>query len=136
MNELEIFERVESKYILTKEQYLQLSLKINDYIKPNQYPHSDTTSLYFDSDNYELIRTSLDHPAYKEKLRIRGYGDITDDSPMFIELKKKYEGVTYKRREISSYQDVREYVLFEKINNNTQIMREVDFLLKSKKLKP
>lgn len=45
-----------------------------------------------------LIRRSIEKPVYKEKLRIRGYGDINPDSPVFVELKKKYKKVVYKRR--------------------------------------
>lgn len=45
-----------------------------------------------------MIRHSLEKPVYKEKLRVRRYGDITPDSQVFVELKKKYKKVVYKRR--------------------------------------
>ena len=37
-------------------------------------------------------------PVYKEKLRIRSYGRAREEEPVFVELKKKYRSVVYKRR--------------------------------------
>lgn len=58
-------------------------------------PPSD---LYFDTENYRLIRRSIEKPSYKEKLRIRSYRRADPESNVFVELKKKYDGVVYKRR--------------------------------------
>ena len=44
---------------------------------------------YFDTDDFRLIRTSLDKPAYKEKLRLRSYRYAAKDDLIFAELKKK-----------------------------------------------
>ena len=48
--------------------------------------------------DFELIRTSLAGPVYKEKLRLRAYGAVNEKSTVFLEMKKKYSGVVYKRR--------------------------------------
>ena len=47
---------------------------------------------------YRLIRASLEKPAYKEKLRLRSYGVTEPGGEVFLELKKKYKGIVYKRR--------------------------------------
>lgn len=41
---------------------------------------------------------SLEKPVYKEKLRLRSYGIPKAKDPVFLELKKKYKGIVYKRR--------------------------------------
>ena len=126
-----IFERVEMKYVLTESQYTELMAEIRDHIQPDVYPHSEITSIYFDSDTYQLARTSTANPAYKEKLRLRSYcTEIKDDSPVFLELKKKYHGVTYKRRQDMTYRQAMDYLLFDKMPCNSQIMQEIDYTRK------
>ena len=56
-------------------------------------------SLYYDTKHHDLIRHSLSHPYYKEKLRVRSYRiPRSQQEPVFVELKKKIGGVTAKRR--------------------------------------
>lgn len=55
-------------------------------------------NIYYDTGDWRLIRKSLEKTVYKEKLRIRSYGVPTGDDKVFVELKKKYDGVVYKRR--------------------------------------
>ena len=45
-----------------------------------------------------MISRSLEKPVYKEKLRLRTYGPRCAQAPVFVELKKKHEGIVYKRR--------------------------------------
>jgi hypothetical protein len=78
-----------------KERLLALA---EPYIALDQYGRTLIRNLYYDTPDYRLIRRSLERPVYKEKLRIRSYGDTTADSPVFLELKKKFDGVVYKRR--------------------------------------
>ena len=56
MDYQEIFERVESKYVLTRKQYMEVMTRIHGRIKPDEFPHNDITSIYFDTDDYRLIR--------------------------------------------------------------------------------
>ena len=51
-----------------------------------------------DTPDHRLIRSSLEKPVYKEKLRLRSYGVPQSDTTVFAELKKKYKGIVYKRR--------------------------------------
>ncbi|MBQ4100908.1 MAG: polyphosphate polymerase domain-containing protein, partial [Oscillospiraceae bacterium] len=79
---------------------------------------------------YLLIRRSIEHPVYKEKLRVRSYGKVEDDTTVFVELKKKYDGVVYKRRIDMPYKSVREYLCEGKLNiPKTQITNEIDYVL-------
>ena len=100
----EVFERKEKKYLLEKSTYKSLLTEIKDYIKPNKFFDTDVWSIYYDTDNNQLIRRSIEKPAYKEKLRIRSYGQIKDNK-VYIELKKKLNGTVYKRRTKTNYLD-------------------------------
>ena len=86
---------------------------------------------YLSSDTYRLIRRSIDKPIYKEKLRIRSYGQASEDSKVFVELKKKYDGIVYKRRI-----DLPCGVAFDWAEGkiacpvDTQISREIEYFLK------
>jgi len=59
-----------------------------------------TFGIYYDTDSYRLIRRSIENPAYKEKLRIRSYAQATPESPVFVELKKKYQSYAVKEKEM------------------------------------
>lgn len=96
------FKRYETKYLLTKQQKEAVLQVMRPYMKLDQYGRTTIRNIYFDTDNYRLIRRSLEKPAYKEKLRIRSYQTAAPDDPVFIELKKKYKSVVYKRRLILS----------------------------------
>lgn len=93
-----VFKRYEIKYMLTLEQKEKILRVMQDYMELDKYGRSSIRTIYFDTDNYRLIRRSIDKPAYKEKLRIRSYGKAEHDSRVFVELKKKYDHVVYKRR--------------------------------------
>ena len=92
------FRRCEKKYLLTHAQYQAMRLGMAPYMEPDAYPRYSISNIYYDTEHYDLIRTSLKKPVYKEKLRVRSYGKAAADSPVFVELKKKFESVVYKRR--------------------------------------
>lgn len=93
-----VFKRYELKFLLNAEQKNRLLPEIEKHMCLDKYGRTLIKNLYFDTDTYRLIRRSLEKPAYKEKLRIRSYGNTNPDSTVFVELKKKYNGVVYKRR--------------------------------------
>ena len=98
------FERIETKYIITEEQKERLLSRAAGRVCGDEYGESRIVNLYFDTPDRRIIRRSLEKPAYKEKLRLRSYG--TPEGPaatVFLELKKKYRGVVYKRREPMPY---------------------------------
>ena len=122
-----IFNRYELKYMLTKSQLLALKNVISKYMKPDVHGKNTICSLYFDTPDYLLIRRSLEHPIYKEKLRLRSYGVAHPDSEVFMELKKKYQKVVYKRRIALLERDVSPFLLEPSNRKNSQIAREIDY---------
>lgn len=92
------FERIEKKYLLTREQYLAIRRGMALYTRPDAHPVYTITNIYYDTDDFSLIRESLEKPEYKEKLRVRAYGTPGSRDKVFVELKKKFQGVVYKRR--------------------------------------
>ncbi|MBQ1838200.1 MAG: polyphosphate polymerase domain-containing protein [Ruminococcus sp.] len=125
-----VFERTEKKYILTLEQRRLLLEKIASYIKPDEYGESTVCSLYFDTPDSRLIRSSMEKPIYKEKLRLRSYSTPKRDSNVFLELKKKYNGVVYKRRQTMSYQQAQRYLTEGELPVDSQVMREIDWSMR------
>ena len=93
-----VFKRYEIKYLLTREQQAHILECMAPYMKPDLYGATTIRNLYFDTDNYRLIRRSMEKPMYKEKLRSRSYRRADAQDPVFVELKKKFDGVVYKRR--------------------------------------
>lgn len=95
---IEVFERREIKYRLTPAQRTALEARLAGRMVPDEHGESLVCSVYYDTPDYRLIRASLEKPAYKEKLRLRSYGVAAPGGEVFLELKKKYRGVVYKRR--------------------------------------
>lgn len=94
----DVFQRFEKKYIITEEKYYILMKMLIKYVVPDKYGRSTICNIYYDTPDHRLIRKSLEKPIYKEKLRVRSYGIPEGNSTVFVELKKKYKGIVYKRR--------------------------------------
>lgn len=92
------FARHETKFLITARQRQRLIGLLSDHIRPDEWGRSTVMSLYCDTPSGTMIRHSLEHPVYKEKIRIRSYGVAGEGQPVFLELKQKVKGVTYKRR--------------------------------------
>lgn len=125
------FQRIEKKYLIDKDTHDKLLLKLKDKIKPDKYFKSTICNIYFDTDNHDLIRHSLDKPLYKEKVRLRSYGIPQLEDIVFLEIKKKYKSIVNKRRIALNLND-----FYNKIIPNTQIKKEIDYLFKFYNLKP
>ena len=93
-----VMKRYEMKYLLNDEQTALLKDRLEGHMKLDEYGRTSIASLYYDTPNYRLIRTSMEKPLFKEKIRLRSYGLATDESPVYLELKRKAYGVVYKRR--------------------------------------
>ena len=92
------FKRYETKFLITKEQYEELLKRLDGRMVDDFYAHSLIQNIYYDTPDFLLIRRSIEKPIYKEKLRVRAYGVPTEEQPVFVEIKKKYKRVVYKRR--------------------------------------
>ena len=95
---METFRRFEKKYLLSTSQYEELLERIEPFVNADKFFAADISSIYYDTDKYELIRRSIEKPEYKEKLRVRTYRDAGEQDEVFVEFKKKLDGIVYKRR--------------------------------------
>ncbi len=93
-----VFKRYELKYALTLEQKALLLAAMEPYMRRDRYGRCTIRNLYYDTERFRLARQSNEKPVYKEKLRVRSYGAAAPTDPVFVELKKKYRSVVYKRR--------------------------------------
>ena len=125
-----VFKRYELKYMLTYEQKKKILEVMSPYMQLDKYGRTTIRNIYFDTDDYRLIRRSVEKPAYKEKLRIRSYVQATPESTVFAELKKKYEKVVYKRRIPICESDAMAWLRKERqCPFDTQISREIDYFI-------
>ena len=125
-----VFRRYELKYLLTMAQKETVLKAMQPYMTLDKYGRTTIRNLYYDTDSYLLIRRSIETPAYKEKLRIRSYSQTDDNSTVFVELKKKYKHVVYKRRISLPYTDATAWLSREKHPaKHTQIANEIDYFL-------
>lgn len=123
-----IFRRTEQKYLLDENQTAAFKAAMAQYMEPDKFPTSSIRNIYYDTPDYRLIRRSLEKPVYKEKLRLRAYGDVTAEDKVFLEMKKKYDGVVYKRRISLKEKKAAEYMANpQKRLKDTQIGHEIDY---------
>lgn len=123
-----VFQRYELKYMLTKKQKEQLLRIMEEFMALDEYGRTDIRNIYFDTDTYRLIRHSIEKPAYKEKLRVRSYGKSQSDQAVFVELKKKYKSIVYKRRAVMQEHQAMNW-LCRQIEHpeRTQMIDEIDY---------
>lgn len=125
-----VFKRYELKYLLTFSEKEKIVRAIEPYMQLDKYGRTTIRNIYFDTDNYRLIRRSIEKPVYKEKLRIRSYFQADCNSTVFVELKKKYDKVVYKRRVSLGLQDAMDWLCRRTgAPPDTQISREIDYFL-------
>lgn len=105
------FRRKEIKYLLRSDQYNSLREYLDGIAEVDEYGKTRINNIYFDTPGFYLIRTSLEKPLYKEKLRLRTYGDTDSTTNSFIEIKKKYKGIVYKRRINGQYERAYDYLV-------------------------
>ena len=130
MADKSVFQRHELKYILTREQKQHMLEAIEPYMSLDKYGRTTIRNIYFDTDNYRLIRQSIEKPLYKEKLRIRSYAKDRAKEKVFVELKKKYKKVVYKRRLSMLEEDAMRWLKKEtSCEIDSQIAREIDYFL-------
>lgn len=127
--ELCIFQRIEKKYRVTVQQQKQLLEEVGAYLIPDEHGQNTICSMYLDTPDFLMIRNSIDADAYKEKLRLRSYGTPEADTKVFLELKKKYKGVVYKRRVSMTLEDAENYIEHGEKSMDTQIMSEIDYAM-------
>lgn len=123
------FKRYEKKYLVTQQQYNALAKVFAARMVPDRFAESTISNIYYDTPDFRLIRRSLDRPAYKEKLRLRTYRTPGADTEAFVEIKKKYDHIVYKRRIAMTYGEAQAYLDGGAAPEQSQISREIDWFL-------
>ena len=122
------FERRELKYRITDAQRAALEAAFGARMVPDEHGESTICNIYYDTADYRLIRASLEKPAYKEKLRLRSYGVTEPGGEVFLELKKKYKGIVYKRRITLPEDAAGEFIAGRApLGEHGQIGREIEY---------
>lgn len=126
-----VFERYEIKYRVTAEQRAILEQAFLDKMHGDEYGNSTICNIYYDTPDYRLIRTSMQKPVYKEKIRLRSYSKVLETDKTYLELKKKYKGVVHKRRMSLMESQAVAYMRNDiPLPKDTQIGREIDYAKK------
>lgn len=116
-----IFKRFEIKYMIDETVFEKLMEVMDGYMIADEHGRSTVCSLYYDTPKHLLIRRSLEHPVYKEKLRLRSYGLAKPSDTVFVELKKKFCSVVYKRRIAMTHDKAISYLAGKEQIANSQI---------------
>ncbi|MGL5315822.1 MAG: polyphosphate polymerase domain-containing protein [Peptostreptococcaceae bacterium] len=140
------FKRYEKKFLLTQEQYDSLIPRLLEYMNPDEHCKSGKNysiyNIYYDTDNNDVIRHSIGKPYYKEKLRLRSYTVPTSfEDKVFLELKKKINGIVNKRRVVLTLGEAYKFVkhgIAPTSNDyiNKQVINEIKYYLKMNKVYP
>lgn len=132
------FKRREMKFLLDEERYEKIRQAVSEFMTEDEFGLHTIMNIYLDNRNNDLIRSSLGKPIYKEKVRLRCYGTkAEDDSEAFLEIKKKYRGLTYKRRFEGKYKELHDYITDGiKPETRGQVFEELDYLIGRMSLKP
>jgi SPX domain protein involved in polyphosphate accumulation len=125
---INVMKRYELKYLINEHQKAFFQKALSGHMKVDEYGHTSIASLYYDTPDSRLVRESLEKPVFKEKIRLRSYGLATEESPVFLELKRKYDGVVYKRRVQSVIPEVERFFAGGEIGTgDPQIRKELTF---------
>lgn len=142
MTYVQNFNRYEIKYLLTEEQKNKFIEAIGEELCRDTYASYTISNLYLDTEDFYFIEHSLEKPIYKEKLRVRSYGETDGEKEVFLEIKKKYKKTVYKRRIVLPLKEVEKYLEDGKKPEGlkgygaNQIFEEIDFLMKQYKPSP
>ena len=110
-----VMKRYELKYLLNSVQTQYVRDKLKGHMEIDQFGRTSIFSLYYDTPTSQLVRTSMEKPAFKEKIRLRSYGPSAEGSPVYLELKRKAYGIVYKRRVETTVLQVKDF--FSEENN-------------------
>lgn len=123
---ISVMKRYEMKFLLSGSQTELLRERLEGHMQLDRYGKTSIASLYYDTPTYRLVRASLEKPVFKEKIRLRSYGPATEDSPVFLELKRKASGVVYKRRIQTTVPEAGRFFTGESFPDGGQIGRELE----------
>lgn len=142
---IEVFNRYEHKYLMNRATYKKVLELMDLHMTADKHnkDHKPYTiaNVYYDTPDDYLIRTSLSKPVYKEKLRLRAYGVPDMDTKVFLEIKKKYNGIVNKRRSVLKLSEAQTLLQTGEIPEvkeymNSQVLNEIVYFLSHYELLP
>jgi hypothetical protein len=127
-----IFRRREKKYLVTTEQAAVLQKLITLYAETDRQGEYLIQDLYYDTADWDIIRNAIEKPLYKEKLRLRFYGQYNGESSGFLEIKRKFEDIVYKRRIAFPLSELKNSGVREIVSaHGSQIAQEIGYFLQT-----
>jgi SPX domain protein involved in polyphosphate accumulation len=142
---IEIFNRYENKYRLDGKTFRRVRSEIAKNTEPDKFNRSGEAytirNICYDTSDSALIRRSLAKPRYREKLRLRAYGEVGGDSEVYVEIKKKFNGIVNKRRSTLILSEAYDFLRSGELPEsqpymNMQVLREAQYILQREDLKP
>ncbi len=139
MNTLDKNYRHELKFIINNSDIELLKKKISLFMHEDNHYEGEyfIKSLYFDDIYNSSYQSKLDGDYSREKYRIRIYSN--DKSYISLELKGKDNNLSYKEREIITYEEYNHIIKkeYDKINiDNRELLGRFLFDIKNKNLIP
>lgn len=140
------FKRYEKKYLITGQQLDDILPTLLEYMELDPFciggKEYRIYSIYYDTDNHDVIRQNSSKPVYKEKMRIRSYYDLKDpEDKIFMEIKKKSDGQGNKRRIKLKIREIEPFVndgILPETKDylSAQVAKELAYYLKRNKVHP
>lgn len=142
---MDVFNRHEIKYMLSDDicrriiRLLGNDMVIDEHNNNGSFYH--ICNIYYDTPQHDIIRKSIDKPVYKEKLRLRSYGMADPEDKVYLEMKKKFNGLVNKRRTGIRLEDAYRYITDKekpalKSYMNLQVLGEIDYFVRRYQLCP
>jgi SPX domain protein involved in polyphosphate accumulation len=126
-----VFSRNENKYLVSRGAATAFMGALGARLTEDRRGTTTIRNWYLDTPNYRLIRRSIEKPQYKEKFRVRTYGEVCGLShEAFLEIRKKLDGRVYKRRLALSLAELDDFLQGRALPQE-QIARELAWSLKA-----
>ncbi len=142
---IEVFNRYEKKYMIDNETFLKLRERLSEHMESDEHSKDGgfytICNIYYDTPDNNLIRKSIDGGVYKEKLRLRSYGTVGLGDKVFLEIKKKYNGLVNKRRTKIYLQDAYDFIETKEKPElqpfmNSQVLNELSYMIHRMEIEP
>jgi len=147
---IENFSRHEYKFPMTYDNMDRLLDDLLPYIEQDEHADENgyytISSIYLDNDTWQCFYETINKDRYRQKVRLRVYGEVNNDSVSFFEIKSKFKGLVLKRRVKMRLGDAMRFMeacvngedpnVDEYECSNRQILKELKQVIVSKNLKP
>lgn len=110
-------ERIENKYLIATPRVESLRNALAPYLYWDRYSEEredkkyTVKSIYFDTNRLDFYQEKLSGLKKRKKLRIRGYNELSSDSQVFLEIKRKNGQLISKNRAPLMYKHLSELML-------------------------